>query len=230
MEGFPAAKLQQHFWFDGKWCNGKCYNGKVTAAFSTQSNYVEIVGRVDKPLNTDMTPDAPPDECLGTEKEVGWCLPKNIQCLSYWGIKLWGNIQNFWQNFRGNSGTTYDSVPLSPWLLWWPKNNQNIQNTKISSLKIFLNFYQFLNSLFVNLCDRGGLWALSCQHTKVVQVMKVVNVVKWWMWVIKEATSLLKRWTGSRGWRVPQSLGHMKSQQGGSNRVRTAISDPNKRA
>ena len=37
MEGFPAAKLQQHFWFDGKWCNGKRYNGKITAAFSTQS-------------------------------------------------------------------------------------------------------------------------------------------------------------------------------------------------
>ena len=37
MEGFPAAKLQRHFWFDGKWCNGKHYNGKITAAFSTQS-------------------------------------------------------------------------------------------------------------------------------------------------------------------------------------------------
>ena len=37
MEGFPAAKLQRHFWFDGKWCNGKRYNGKITAAFSTQS-------------------------------------------------------------------------------------------------------------------------------------------------------------------------------------------------
>jgi len=39
MEGFPAAKLQRHFWFDGKWCNGKRYNGKITAAFSTQSYF-----------------------------------------------------------------------------------------------------------------------------------------------------------------------------------------------
>ena len=38
MEGFPVAKLQRHYWFDGKWCNGKRYNGKITAAFSTQSS------------------------------------------------------------------------------------------------------------------------------------------------------------------------------------------------
>ena len=37
MEGFPAAKLQRDSGFDGKWCNGNHYNGKITAAFSTQS-------------------------------------------------------------------------------------------------------------------------------------------------------------------------------------------------
>ena len=44
MEGFPVAKLQRHFWFDGKWCNGRRYNGKITAAFSTQSIQIRMKG------------------------------------------------------------------------------------------------------------------------------------------------------------------------------------------
>ena len=80
MEGFPAAKLQRHFWFDGKWCNGKRYNGKITAAFSTQSflssfgyalskggNFSEVDSKKKSALEA--TPALPQRERERTEKE-----------------------------------------------------------------------------------------------------------------------------------------------------------------